>query len=132
MAPLVDEPPASRPGRTGPARGNRTARDRLAEHPDQSTDRLERTRKDDYMGPIHIPGEWHDHDLLTFEQFCELIHIPPRTVRDWRRRDIGPRWSTFEGCGRLYIVVAEVRRFVNGALPSERVAESTRRQGRTV
>jgi hypothetical protein len=85
-----------------------------------------------YMEPIHIPEEWHDYDLLTFEQFCELIHIPARTVRDWRRRQVGPRWSRFEGCGRLYIAVAEVRRFVNGALPSERVDESTHRQGRPV
>lgn len=61
--------------------------------------------------PIHIPEEWCDHDLLTFEQFCVLIQIPPRTVRDWRRRGTGPRWSRLEGAGRLYITVAETRRF---------------------
>ena len=82
------------------------------------------------MDPIHIPEEWHDDDLLTFEQFCELIHTPPRTVRDWRRRDIGPRWSRFEGCGRLHIAVAEVRRFVNGAFRGDRVTGRTQPQGR--
>ncbi len=80
------------------------------------------------MEPIHIPEEWHDHDLLTFEQFCELIHIPARTVRDWRRRHVGPRWSRFEGCGRLYIAVAEVRRFVTDARPSEGAAGRTQAQ----
>jgi hypothetical protein len=63
------------------------------------------------MQPIHVPEEWHDRDLITFNQFCDLIQIPPRTVRDWRRRGTGPTWSRFEGCGRLYITVAEVRRF---------------------
>ena len=48
------------------------------------------------LQPIHVPEEWHDHDLLTFEQFCNLIHTPPRTVRDWRRRGIGPRWTKLE------------------------------------
>ena len=63
--------------------------------------------------PIHVPEEWHDHDLLTFEEFCELICTPVRTVRDWRRRSVGPRWTKLEGCGRLYISVAEVRRFLH-------------------
>lgn len=63
------------------------------------------------MNPIHIPDEWHDHDLLTFEQFCTLIQIPPRTVRDWRRRGTGPHWNKLPGTGRLYITVAEARRF---------------------
>lgn len=63
------------------------------------------------MKPIHIPDDWHDHDLLTFEQFCALIQIPPRTVRDWRRRRTGPTWTKLPGNGRLYITVAETRRF---------------------
>jgi hypothetical protein len=66
------------------------------------------------MDPIHVPEEWHNHDLLTFEQFCTLIHTPPRTVRDWRRRRTGPRWTKLDGTGRLYITVAETRRFVSG------------------
>jgi len=82
------------------------------------------------MQPIHIPEEWHDDDLLTFEQFCELIQTAEGTVRDWRRRRVGPRWFRFEGCGRLYITVAEVRRFVNGAVAKERAAERTQPQGR--
>ena len=39
---------------------------------------------------IEIPEEWSDQGLLTFEQFCTLIHTPQRTVRDWRRRGVGP------------------------------------------
>lgn len=82
------------------------------------------------MHPIHIPDEWHDHDLLTFEQFCGLIQIPPRTVRDWRRRDIGPRWTKLEGCGRLYITVAEVRRFVRTATTDASRSSRPETQGR--
>ena len=70
------------------------------------------------MNPIHIPPEWHDHGLLTFEEFCDLIRTPQRTVRDWRRRGVGPRWARFNGCGRLYITVAEARRFLSMASPS--------------
>lgn len=65
------------------------------------------------LRPIHVPEDWHDQDLLTFEQFCELIQIPPRTVRDWRRRGTGPRWSRLEGSGRLYMTVGDLRRFVH-------------------
>jgi hypothetical protein len=62
--------------------------------------------------PIHVPHDWDDHGLLTFEKFCHLIQTPPRTVRDWRRRGTGPRWTKLEGAGRLYITVAETRRFL--------------------
>ncbi|GAA3663611.1 hypothetical protein GCM10022237_24490 [Nocardioides ginsengisoli] len=65
------------------------------------------------MNPIDIPAEWNDSALLTFEEFCALIHIPQRTVRDWRRRGVGPRFWRFNGTGRLYTTVAEVRRFTN-------------------
>lgn len=64
------------------------------------------------MSPIHIPHDWGDRDLITFEEFCDLVRIPQRTVRDWRRRGVGPRWARFNGCGRLYITVAEARRFL--------------------
>ena len=67
------------------------------------------------MDQIHIPEDWHDHALLSFEDFCTLIHTPQRTVRDWRRRGVGPSWARFEGCGRLYIRVAEARRFLGSA-----------------
>jgi len=69
------------------------------------------------MNPIHIPDEWDDRALLTFEEFCELIRHPQGTVRDWRRRRIGPRWVRFNGCGRLYITVAEAPRFLRSATP---------------
>ena len=69
--------------------------------------------------PIHVPDEWRDHDLLTFEQFCDLIHTPARTVRDWRRRRVGPHWIKPKGTGRLYITIAEVRRFLHATTPTE-------------
>ena len=53
------------------------------------------------MNPIQIPQEWSDNGLITFEEFCDLIRTPQRTVRDWRQRRIGPRWVRFNGCGRL-------------------------------
>lgn len=72
------------------------------------------------MEPIHIPPEWDDEDLITFEQFCQLIRTPPRTVRDWRRRRVGPRWLRIDGCGRLVMKVAEARRFLRSAKPTTR------------
>jgi hypothetical protein len=68
--------------------------------------------------PIHIPTEWNDSGLLTFEELCALIRTPQRTVRDWRRRGVGPRWARLNGCGRLYITVAEARRFLRTAKPT--------------
>ena len=67
------------------------------------------------MEPIHIPEDWDDHGLILFEEFCELIRTPHRTVRDWRRRGVGPCWTRFQGVGRLYITVAEARRFLASA-----------------
>ena len=64
------------------------------------------------MQPIHIPAEWDDNDILFFEEFCELIHTAQRTVRDWKVRGLGPRWWRFNGTGRLYTTVGEVRRFL--------------------
>jgi hypothetical protein len=67
------------------------------------------------MNPIHIPQDWDDCGLITFEEFCGLIHAPqrggPRLAQTRRRA----RWARFEGCGRLYIQVAEARRFVGSA-----------------
>ena len=74
------------------------------------------------MQPIHIPEDWHENSLITFEEFCELIHTPQRTVRDWRQRGIGPRWARFNGCGRLYITAAEARRFIRAAIVSSNVS----------
>lgn len=62
--------------------------------------------------PVHIPEQWRDQDLLTFEQFCTIIQLPARTVRDWRRRHVGPTWHKLPGTGRLYITVGETRRFL--------------------
>ena len=62
--------------------------------------------------PIHIPAKWADDDTLTFEDSCQLLQVPQRTARDWRRRRVGPSWHKLEGTGRLYITVAELRRFL--------------------
>lgn len=67
------------------------------------------------MKPIQIPDDWDDNGLIMFEEFCELIRTPQRTVRDWRRRGVGPRWNRFQGVGRLYITVGEARRFLASA-----------------
>ena len=67
------------------------------------------------MSPITIPDDWDDHGLIPFEEFCELIRTPQGTVRDWRRRGVGPRWIRLQGIGRLYMTVAEARRFLASA-----------------
>jgi len=64
------------------------------------------------MSPIQVPAEWDDNGILLFEEFCAFIRTPQRTVRDWSRRGIGPRWWRFNGTGRLYTTVAELRRFL--------------------
>jgi hypothetical protein len=70
------------------------------------------------MNPIEIPQGRDDRGLITFEQFCELIRTPQRTVRDWRHRGIGPRWARFNGWGRLCMTVAEASRFLSSATPT--------------
>jgi hypothetical protein len=75
------------------------------------------------MDPIQIPDDWDDRGLITFEEFCAIIRTPQRTVRDWRQRGIGPHWARFNGCGRLYITVAEARRFLHTASATTRPAE---------
>ncbi|GAC1382933.1 MAG: hypothetical protein NVSMB48_14840 [Marmoricola sp.] len=72
---------------------------------------------DQPLTPIHIPSHWADEDTVTFEQFCQILHLPQRTVRDWRRRRVGPTWLKPAGTGRLYLTVAELRRFVHNATP---------------
>lgn len=76
------------------------------------------------MTPIQIPTEWDDNGLILFEEFCELIRTPQRTVRDWRQRGVGPRWTRFQGVGRLYITVAEARRFLTAATTTRAGASS--------
>jgi hypothetical protein len=83
------------------------------------------------MDQIHIPHEWADNGLLTFEEFCVLIRTPQRTVRDWRRRGVGPRWARFNGCGRLYITVAEARRFLGSATPRNNPSDGRVRKERS-
>ena len=70
------------------------------------------TKPHHIAGPIQVPEDWPDHGLLNFEEFCTLIRIPQRTVRDWRQRGVGPRWGRLKGTGRLYLTVAEAREFL--------------------
>lgn len=64
------------------------------------------------IAPIHIPNDWDDNDIVLFEEFCSLIRTPQRTVRCWRVERRGPQWWRFNGTGRLYTTVAEIRRFL--------------------
>ena len=83
---------------------------------------FERRRLERREGGEERPPEWDDADLLTFEQFCNLIQTAPRTVRDWRRRRVGPRWVKLEGCSRLLVTVGEVRRFLGAAIAEAQAA----------
>ncbi|UUZ59608.1 hypothetical protein [Nocardioides sp. B-3] len=65
--------------------------------------------------PINIPEDWDDNSLILFEEFCELVRTPQRTVHDWRRRGFGPVWTHFQGVGPLYVTAAEARRFLAAA-----------------
>lgn len=66
------------------------------------------------IAPIRVPDEWDDNGIILFEEFCALIRTPQRTVRGWRRCGRGPTWHRFNGTGRLYVTVAELRRFLRG------------------
>lgn len=70
--------------------------------------------------PIRVPDACDDGGLITVEEFCDLIRTTQRTVRDWRRRGVGPRWARFNGCGRVYITVAETLRIISSATTSSR------------
>jgi len=66
------------------------------------------------IATIRVPDEWDDNGIILFEEFCALTCTPQRTVREWRRCGRGPTWHRFNGNGRLYITVAELRRFLRG------------------
>jgi hypothetical protein len=72
------------------------------------------------MNPIQIAAERNDDGILLFEEFCTYFRTPQRTVRDWKRRGVGPRWWRLNGTGRLYTTVAELRRFLRPAVPNSR------------
>lgn len=76
------------------------------------------------MTPICVPDDWDGNGLMTFEEFCVFVRTPQRTVRDWRQRDVGPRWTKLAGAGRLYIRVSEVRLYLNNGLPRSRNGRS--------
>lgn len=64
--------------------------------------------------PISVPDDWDDNAILLFEEVCDLVRTTRWTVRKWRRLRRGPRWWRFNGNGRLYTIVAELRRFLSG------------------
>ena len=66
------------------------------------------------IAPISVPEDWDDNGIILLEEFCAFIPTPQRTVREWRRLNRGPTWHRFNGNGRLYITVAELRRFLRG------------------
>lgn len=66
------------------------------------------------IAPICVPEEWDDNGIILFEEFCTFIRTPQRTVRSWRQLKRGPRWWKFNGTGRLYTTVGELRRFLRG------------------
>ncbi|GAW48042.1 MULTISPECIES: hypothetical protein [unclassified Nocardioides] len=63
--------------------------------------------------PNIVPEDWDDNGILLFEEFCAFIRTPQRTVRSWRQdgRSV-PRWYRFNGNGRLYTTVGDLRRFL--------------------
>lgn len=73
---------------------------------------------------IHIPDYRDSSALFRFEESCKVIRTPQRTVRDWRQRGVGLRWTRFQGVGRLYITVAEARRFLGSAMATQVGARS--------
>lgn len=72
---------------------------------------------------LGVPSDWDDDQWITFEVFCQLFGLPQRTVRDWRRRGVGPRWTRVAGTGRLYITVRDARRFPAGTPSQSGAAE---------
>lgn len=71
------------------------------------------------QAPIYVPAEWADDGILSFEECCKVLRVPQRTARDWRRRRVGPHWFKLEGTGRLYITVADLRRFLTNTATSK-------------
>lgn len=69
--------------------------------------------------PIQVPADWADGALLNFAECCQILRVPQRTARDWRRRRVGPRWGKLDGTGGLYLTVRELRRFINSVTPDE-------------
>ncbi|GAB7005374.1 hypothetical protein BJ993_001989 [Nocardioides aromaticivorans] len=64
------------------------------------------------MQPIEIPADWNGSALLTIDEFCSLARLPQATVHAWQSRGSGPRFWRFNGNGRLYTTVDEVRRWI--------------------
>ena len=74
------------------------------------------------MNPIQVPAEWDDNGHLVVRRVLRIHpHTPTHRPR-LERRGLGPRWWRFNGTGRLYTTVAELRRFLRPAITSSREA----------
>ncbi|MBM9461791.1 hypothetical protein JK386_18010 [Nocardioides sp. zg-536] len=71
--------------------------------------------------PIQVPDDWDDGGLITVEEFCDLIRTPPNAPSaTGADAASAPGWARVNGCGRLYITVAETRRFLSSATTTSR------------
>ncbi|MEX0429077.1 helix-turn-helix domain-containing protein [Nocardioides sp. DS6] len=52
----------------------------------------------------------HDDELLTLDDFAEILMTPVNTVRWWRQVGTGPAF--FKIGRRLYTTVGDLRRFI--------------------
>ena len=62
------------------------------------------------MRPIDIPAALDDATLLTIEEFYALAGLAMSAPHGVYERESGPRFWRFNGTGRLYTTVGEVRR----------------------
>ena len=58
------------------------------------------------MQPIHVPDDWPEDGLLTFEEFATSSesHNAPSATGDAEASDLAG--NRLEGTGRLYLTVA--------------------------
>lgn len=64
------------------------------------------------IAPISVPDDWDDNGTILFEKFCAFIRTSQRTSANGVASRGGPCWWRFNGNGRLYTTVAELRRFL--------------------
>lgn len=49
-------------------------------------------------------------ELLTENEVAERLRVKPRTLQDWRQRDIGPAWARLGGSVRY--PATELERYI--------------------
>lgn len=67
------------------------------------------------MVPIQIHTEWDDNGIVLLEVFPALIKTPLLTVHEWLQQGRGPHFWRFNGTGKPYTTVGEIRRFLRRA-----------------